>query len=49
MSENLTSNNIENEDFNNKTDESESVYKILITRLKQIRETITLLEKTINR
>ena len=47
MNENLTSNNIENEDFNNKTDDS--VYKILIARLKQIRETITLLEKTINR
>ena len=47
MNEKFASNNIENEDFNNKTDDS--VYKILIARLKQIRETITLLEKTINR
>jgi len=45
MSENLDSNNIENDEFNlNKVD---SDYKDLITRLKEIRSTIALLQKTI--
>ena len=45
MSENSTSNNIENDQFhlNNK----ESDYKNLITKLKEIKKTIDLLEKTI--
>jgi hypothetical protein len=43
MSENLTSNNIENNEFNK--NEEESDYKELITRLKQIKSTIALLEK----
>ena len=46
MSENLNSNNIENDDeFNLNTQDSD--YKDLITRLKEIKSTITLLEKTI--
>jgi len=45
MSENLNSNNIENDEFN-LTDE-ESDYKDLITRLKEIKSTIALLEKKI--
>ena len=46
MSENLHSNNIENDDeFNLNTEESD--YKDLITRLKEIKSTIALLEKTI--
>ena len=45
MSGNLNSNNIEKDDFNMKTEDSD--YKNLIIRLKEIRETITLLEKTI--
>ena len=45
MSENLNSNNIENDEFN-LTDE-ESDYKDLITRLKEIKSTIVLLKKTI--
>ena len=45
MSENLTSNNIDNEDLNLITEEIE--YKNLITRLKEIKKTIALLEKTI--
>ena len=45
MSENLNSNNIENDEFN-LTDE-ESDYKDLITRLKEIKATIVLLKKTI--
>ena len=46
MSENLNSNNIENDDeFNLNTQESD--YKDLITRLKEIKSTIALLEKTI--
>ena len=46
MSENLHSNNIENDDeFNLNTQDSD--YKDLITRLKEIKSTIALLEKTI--
>ena len=47
MSENLNSNNIENDDFNLKNEDSD--YKDLITRLKEIKSTIALLEKTIFR
>ena len=45
MSENLNSNNIENDEFifNNK----DSDYKDLIEKLKEIKSTIALLEKTI--
>ena len=45
MSENLNSNNIENDDFNVKTEDSD--YKDLITRLKEIKLIITNLENTI--
>ena len=45
MSENLNSNNIDNDEFNLINDESD--YKDLINRLKEIRLTIALLEKTI--
>ena len=45
MSENLNSNNIENDEFNLKNEDSD--YKDLITRLKEIKSTIILLEKTI--
>ena len=45
MSENLNSNNIENDEFNKNQDESD--YKELITRLEQIKSTIALLEKKI--
>ena len=46
MSENLNSNNIENDDeLNLNTQDSD--YKDLITRLKEIKSTIALLEKTI--
>ena len=45
MSENLNSNNIENDEFN-LTDE-ESDYKDLITRLREIKSNIALLEKII--
>ena len=45
MSENLNSNNIENDEFNLKNEDSD--YKDLITRLKEIKSTIVLLEKTI--
>ena len=46
MSENFNSNNIENDDeFNLNTQDSD--YKDLITRLKEIKSTIALLEKTI--
>ena len=47
MSENSTSNNIENDDFNLNTEESD--YNNLITRLKQIKTNIALLEKTISK
>ena len=45
MSENLTSNNIENDEINliNENDD----YKDLITRLNEIKSTIALLEKII--
>ena len=45
MSGNLNSNNIENDDFNVKTEDSN--YKDLIVKLKEIKSTIALLEKTI--
>ena len=45
MSENLNSNNIENEEFNLNNEDSD--YKDLILRLKEIRSAITSLEKTI--
>ena len=45
MMENLNSNNIENDDFNLINEDSD--YKDLITRLKYIKLTIALLEKTI--
>ncbi len=45
MSENLNSNNFENDEFNLINKEID--YKDLITRLNEIKSTITLLEKTI--
>ena len=45
MSGNLNSNNIENDEFNMKNEDSD--YKDLITVLKDIKSTIALLEKTI--
>ena len=45
MSENLNSNNFENDDFNLINGESD--YKDLIIRLNEIKSTIALLEKTI--
>ena len=45
MIENLNSNNIENNEFNLKNEDCD--YKDLITRLKEIKSTIALLEKTI--
>ena len=45
MSGNLNSNNIENDEFNLKTEDS--AYEYLILRLKEIKSTIALLEKTI--
>ena len=45
MSENLQSNNIENDEFNLNTEESD--YKDLINRLKEINSTIALLSQTI--
>ena len=45
MSENLNSNNIENDDFNLNNDDSD--YKDLITKLREIKTKIALLEKTI--
>ena len=45
MSENLNSNNIKNDDFNLKNEDSD--YKDLISRLKEIKSIIALLEKTI--
>ena len=44
MRENLNSNNIENDEFNLNNEDSD--YKDLITRLKEIKSTIALLEKT---
>ena len=45
MSENLNSNNIENDDFNLINEDRD--YKDLITRLVEIKSTIALLKKTI--
>jgi len=45
MSENLNSNNIENDDFNLINEERD--YKDLIIRLVEIKSTIALLEKMI--
>ena len=45
MSGNMNSNNIEKGDYNVKTEDS--TYKDLIEKLKEIKLTITLLEKTI--
>ena len=45
MSENLSSNYIENDEFNLINEDSD--YKELMTRLKEIKATIALLEKTI--
>ena len=45
MTGNLNSNNIEKDDFNMKTEDSD--YKDLIVKLKEIKSTIALLEKTI--
>ena len=45
MSENLTSNNTKNDDLNLNSDDTD--YKNLIIRLKEIKKTITLLEKKI--
>ena len=45
MSENLNSNNLENDEFNLINEDRD--YKDLITRLNEIKSTIALLEKTI--
>ena len=45
MSKNLNSNTIENDELNVKTEDSD--YQDLITKLKEIKSTIALLEKTI--
>ena len=45
MSGNLNSNNIENDEFNPNNQESD--YKDLITKLKEIKSNISLLEETI--
>jgi len=45
MSENLNSNIIENDEFNLNNEDSD--YKDLITRLREIKSNISLLEKTI--
>ena len=45
MSGNLNSNNIEKDDFNVKSEDSN--YKDLIVKLKEIKSTIALLEKII--
>ena len=45
MSENLDSNNIENDEFNLNNEDSD--YKDLITKLREIKLNIALLEKTI--
>ena len=45
MSGNLNSNNTEKDDFNVKTEDSN--YKDLILKLKEIKSTISLLEKII--
>ena len=45
MTENLNSSNVKNDEFNLNNENSD--YKNLITRLKEIKSTIVLLEKTI--
>ena len=45
MGENLNSNNIENDEFNLNTEDSD--YQDLIIRLREIKSNIALLEKTI--
>ena len=45
MSGDLNSNNIEKDDFNVKTEDDNYIY--LIVKLKEIKSTIALLEKTI--
>ena len=45
MNGNLNSNNIEKDEFNKKTEECD--YKDLIVKLKEIKLTIALLQKTI--
>jgi len=45
MSENLNSNSIKNDEFNMNKEDID--YKDLINRLKEIKSTIALLEKTI--
>ena len=45
MSGNLNSNNLKNDEFNLNNEVSD--YKDLITRVKEIKSTIALLEKTI--
>ena len=45
MSENLNSKNIENDEFNLNNEDSD--YKDLITKLREIKANIALLEKTI--
>ena len=47
MSGNLNSNNIKKDDFNEKTEDSN--YEDLIVKLKEIKDNIALLEKTIFR
>ena len=47
MSENLNSNNIENDELNLINEDSD--YKDLITKLVEIKSTIALLEKTISK
>ena len=47
MSENLNSSNIENDKFNLNNEDSD--YQDLITRLKEIKSIVTLLEKTIHK
>ena len=45
MSKNLNSNNIENDEFNLNNEDSD--YKDLISKLREIKSNIVLLEKTI--
>ena len=45
MSENLTSNNLENDEFDWKNEDTD--FQDLISRLKEIKSAIALLEKTI--
>ncbi len=45
MSENLNSNNIENDEFKQNNENCD--YKDLLTKLKEIKSNIALLEKTI--